>query len=807
MRKLLIIFVCFLSIGAINLPDEGDQIAIFGEFKGLNTKLSSQNLTPDFATRAENLRFSTIGSLEKRLSFSKYNGTTLGTSPVTWGIRFYYTDDSNVAQKKLVIAYDTTLKVGTDSTGTFTNIKTGLTADQKYTSIVYKDHLYACNGTDNCQRWSGSGNTKDMGVAVPSSTTAGIESSPGAGNIANGSYKYKITFLYDGYQESNGQDTQLSVTVGSGPSKISLSSIPTGATDQGVTARKIYRTQAGGSTFYYVATISDNTTTTYTDNTADGSLDTTLTIPTDHDTPPAFKYITLHKERIFGVKANSSDLYFSTIEDGVSLPDVFATDNFIPISPDDGDIIQGISEDNSGILTIFKRNSIRKLFVGTAPPNEWEVSDIFDIHGLVAPYSLTKTPNGLMYLSRSDISKRNIRVFNGQTSQNISERVEPTFLDISNSLVENVIANYHGNIYRMAYADRSTGSIKNNRILLFDIDRDSYEIDKKDRAWFISWNGAGDFGQLYGADSMQGFVYREDSSSTDLYIKLLSQISTGTFSQTTTLSTTEQSPEITISKTTADGSADDTTTAVDDIGTKTWVSQRNAWTTYNGELKTWWPSGQWVSDVYEINAINLINLYWTETALWNQEIQFWIRTGDSIEATESASWQGPYSNASGSDISAVTALQFIQLKAQLYTQDISDNTPSPKLYRSSSASPDDYVIWVNAGLGSSVESSIPFVWQTGEYDFGASQYRKRFRHLRATHESDSTGNYTIYYSIDGGTESSFTVDMSTDATQSVKYFPITAIGRRMKMRVEENSADAFEFKELQVIFSYQTLDN
>jgi hypothetical protein len=52
--------------------------------------------------------------------------------------------------------------------------------------------------------------------------------------------------------------------------RVQLSSIPIGAA--GTTARKIYRTTVGGSTLKLLATIADNTTTTYLDSVADGSL-------------------------------------------------------------------------------------------------------------------------------------------------------------------------------------------------------------------------------------------------------------------------------------------------------------------------------------------------------------------------------------------------------------------------------------------------------------------------------------------------------------------------------------------------------
>jgi hypothetical protein len=53
--------------------------------------------------------------------------------------------------------------------------------------------------------------------------------------------------------------------------QVSLSSIPISASG-GVTARKIYRTKAGQSVYWLLSTISDNSTTTYTDNIADADL-------------------------------------------------------------------------------------------------------------------------------------------------------------------------------------------------------------------------------------------------------------------------------------------------------------------------------------------------------------------------------------------------------------------------------------------------------------------------------------------------------------------------------------------------------
>lgn len=104
---------------------------------------------------------------------------------------------------------------------------------------------------------------------APGAITVALGS--GAGNVDNGAHRYRVTFVTaDG--ETQGGDISDAVTVAdkSVNGKVSLSAIPIGGSL--VTARKIYRTAAGGSIYYLLTTIADNTTTTYTDNTADSSL-------------------------------------------------------------------------------------------------------------------------------------------------------------------------------------------------------------------------------------------------------------------------------------------------------------------------------------------------------------------------------------------------------------------------------------------------------------------------------------------------------------------------------------------------------
>jgi hypothetical protein len=87
--------------------------------------------------------------------------------------------------------------------------------------------------------------------------------------LPNGTYSYKTTFV-TASGESEGGDVSTNVVTG-GLFQISVAQIRTwwGRT---VTSRKLYRTVASGTQHKLVATISDNTTTTYIDNTQDASL-------------------------------------------------------------------------------------------------------------------------------------------------------------------------------------------------------------------------------------------------------------------------------------------------------------------------------------------------------------------------------------------------------------------------------------------------------------------------------------------------------------------------------------------------------
>lgn len=402
----IILFTLGSSFNTFAQQNEQIRAENISVFKGLDTKTSSQDLTKEYADICENVRFTTPGSIVKRLTRARYNSAELDNSSGFTYLERVYINDS----KYTMAAHGAHLMVGHDLTGVFENLYYGVTAGYRWLGATYKNFHYLVNGKDPNLRTVGTEEgTRPMGCPKPAH---GCTIVLGDGTGLTGAYSYKITYRYDGYQESNGSPASNSVTPAN--QDIDLVNIPTTSNAD----RKIYRTAAGGAIYKYVTTLNSGDT-TYTDSLADASLGDT--IPSDHGEPPIFKFIKLHDERLFGVKADDSIVYYSDISGVTSYPDIFPDSNYFPISTDDGDVITGMAQDPMGYLCIFKHNSIRKLYT-QGSPSQWTVSDVYDIHGCIAPYTIAESPHGIIYLSRSGEGSKEIRAFTGEKSVIISRR-------------------------------------------------------------------------------------------------------------------------------------------------------------------------------------------------------------------------------------------------------------------------------------------------------------------------------------------------------------------------------------------------
>lgn len=110
-------------------------------------------------------------------------------------------------------------------------------------------------------------------IEEPATITAVLAGA--AGNIDNGTHRYKVTYhnVYGETQLSAAYD-EVVVTDKTSDGQVTVT-IPVSTEEDDVTARTIYRGKAGVSTanYYRMVTINDNTTTEYLDNNADADLE------------------------------------------------------------------------------------------------------------------------------------------------------------------------------------------------------------------------------------------------------------------------------------------------------------------------------------------------------------------------------------------------------------------------------------------------------------------------------------------------------------------------------------------------------
>lgn len=110
---------------------------------------------------------------------------------------------------------------------------------------------------------------KSLGADPAAGMTATVVAGTGLGI---GAYSYQVAFLSaDGESKPS---PSVAATTTSGNQKVNLAAIPLGPA--GTTARRIYRTAAGGVVFSKQSDLADNTSTTLSDTTADAALVTSV---------------------------------------------------------------------------------------------------------------------------------------------------------------------------------------------------------------------------------------------------------------------------------------------------------------------------------------------------------------------------------------------------------------------------------------------------------------------------------------------------------------------------------------------------
>lgn len=132
---------------------------------------------------------------------------------------------------------------------------------------------------------------------TPEAPTVALASPVAPGALSAGAYRYRLTFVTaDGETDGGQVSSPVSVANPAVNGQVRLTQIPLGGAE--VTARRIYRTAAGGSSYLLVSTLADNSTTTYTDNVADSALGTGIPLVNTTGDPELRAFIAAARDRV-----------------------------------------------------------------------------------------------------------------------------------------------------------------------------------------------------------------------------------------------------------------------------------------------------------------------------------------------------------------------------------------------------------------------------------------------------------------------------------------------------------------------------
>lgn len=483
---------------------------------GLNTKFSpaiiENNESPDCA----NVIF-TNGTVGTRQGVAKFNTAAIGS----FTIDGLYTRRDNTQVETMVVFANGTGWTNLVSTfATIPSAQSVFTSGTRICSDQYQNHMFIGNGGVIPYKYNGTDFTRH-GV-YPPTTTMTIATAP-TGAVLTGAYSYKVTYVNSQLVEGDVSPVSNSLTVTG--QNIRLTSIPVAPQSFGVSARRLYRTVTSGAVYKRLATLNDNTTTTYDD----GILDTALGViaPTDNGVPPKYSAIIYHQNRLFmNDPSNPNYIWYTNINE----PYTVASTNFQRVGDNATDIVKGFAVDNNNLL-VFCEKSVFFAYMADTDPANWRWIKSRSPFGSKSPYSFFSYNNktgfaavqndkfvGVAALSGDmiDTSVTNLSV-STVGSELKSERIEPDMFNVQESYLNNASSIVYKN---KAYISLTYGTSQttNNRIYVMDFSMSNLAKHQKE-AW-VPYTGlsANQFtiygGNLYyGSSTANGRIYKMESGS------------------------------------------------------------------------------------------------------------------------------------------------------------------------------------------------------------------------------------------------------------------------------------------------------
>jgi hypothetical protein len=318
--------------------------------------------------------------------------TVLNTDGVGGGNGAFVFTKNNGTQSFLVAGASSIHSLSGTTFVTISSSEGLFTANINVEFAQFRDIVVISNGGLQPYKYNGTEFTR-AGVSAPVQV---LTASTNSNGTLTGTYRYKYAGV-NSYSVEGDVIASQSSDFTPASEEIIINNIPTAPVSHGIESWNLYRNTAGVSDTYYRVTNITNGTTSYVDNNSDSTLVTDA--PSDNGTPPYFIGMKVLRARLFGFEKDSSDLWYSNIDD----PETFQSTSFLRIEDGDGMFISGISE-TDGHLLIQKndgkgRGALYELNMPTTVSTDWQVFKLAN-EGGEGHRSLVSTPLGVFVLNR-----------------------------------------------------------------------------------------------------------------------------------------------------------------------------------------------------------------------------------------------------------------------------------------------------------------------------------------------------------------------------------------------------------------------
>jgi hypothetical protein len=489
-------------------PPNGKLVFDGGKNNKFEKSIIQDNESPDCL----NVEFD-AGSVGTRPGFVKVNTASVGTY-VCDGL--YSRRGSNNAETMVAFYGGNAYTLDNTSLVTIGSAQSVMTAGFRVCCAQMENHAFFGNGSITPYKYNGTDWTRH-GVPQPSGTV-GVNSQ-GAGNLS-GTYSWKITYVNSASAEGNPSDAFATFVLTARIAR--LTSLPTAPQSWGVSSRRLYRTVDSGTTWLRVATISDNSTTTYDDNVADADLGTTA--PSDKGEPPVYSSIVYHKNRLFMIGSDGLVWYTDLNE-----PYTVKTTNFIAVGDASTDFPKALGV-YSDSVAVFCEQNIYLIYMTDTDPTNWKTIKCQSPFTSTSPFGLFEYNNKLCFPATQNDKFVGFAALTGNVIEPTStlltvntaggelksDRVEPDMFDVQEPYIGNISSVVFKNKAYIALTKDSPNTT-NNRVYVMDFSISNLSKNQQE-AW-VPWTGlnAAQFtiydGSLYfGSSTDVGYLYKIDES-------------------------------------------------------------------------------------------------------------------------------------------------------------------------------------------------------------------------------------------------------------------------------------------------------